>query len=75
MKATSFALAAGAMMFVGAAHATDTSVPFILANYVHAMGITGQGVTVAVIDTGVDYWDFGIANDIAPGGTSIINGV
>jgi subtilisin family serine protease len=38
----------------GAALGTESSVPFINADDVHAQGITGRGVTVAVIDAGGD---------------------
>lgn len=58
-----------------AALATDSSVPFTRANQVHAMGITGQGVTVAVIDTGIYYDQHGLLGSIAPGGISFEGGV
>jgi subtilisin family serine protease len=57
------------------AQAIDTSVPFIQADQVHAQFITGLGVTVAVVDTGIDYTDPGLTFDIAPGGISIVGGV
>lgn len=38
----------------GAALGTESSVPFINADDVHAQGITGRGVTVAVVDAGGD---------------------
>jgi subtilisin family serine protease len=55
--------------------ATDSSVPFIDADAVHAQGITGAGATVAVIDFGVVYGHPGLQDGIAPGGISIIDGV
>lgn len=54
--------------------ATDSSIPFILADLVHADGITGQGVTVAVIDTGIDSTHPGLGGSIAEGGISIVHG-
>ena len=42
------ALSAGAVL------GTESSVPFINADDVHAQGITGRGVTVAVIGAGGD---------------------
>jgi len=56
------------------AFATESSVPFLNADDVHAEGITGLGVTVAVIDTGIYYDHPGLTGSIAPGGVSIING-
>jgi subtilisin family serine protease len=55
--------------------ATDSSVPFIDAPAVHALGITGLDATVAVIDAGVDYSHPGLAGRIALDGISIVNGV
>ncbi len=49
-------------VLANSALATDSSVPFILADLVHAQKITGQGVTVAVIDAGVDYADHGLVD-------------
>jgi subtilisin family serine protease len=56
-------------------HGTDSSVPFIHADQVHAMGITGFGVTVAVVGFGVDYADPWLAGHIADGGVSFVLGV
>jgi subtilisin family serine protease len=53
---------------------TGSSVPFIDADAVHAQGWTGQGVTVAVIDTGIFYNHPGLAGSIAAGGMSWIDG-
>lgn len=53
---------------------TQSSVPFINADDVHAQGITGRGVTVAVIDTGIDYGDHGLIGSTAEGGISILDG-
>jgi len=66
----SLAVALGA----GVARATDSSVPFIRADQVHAMGITGAGVTVAVIDTGIYYDHPGLLGSISDGGISFENG-
>jgi len=45
----------------------DVSVPFINANDVHTLGYTGDGVTVAVIDTGINTGHPDLADDLAPG--------
>jgi subtilisin family serine protease len=50
------------------AHAVDTAIPFIHANDVHALGILGQKVVVAVVDGGVDYGDPYLAGKTASGG-------
>ena len=54
------------------AHPTETSVPFIHADAVHAQGVWGDGVTVAVVDTGVDRLPLG---GRVVGGVTIRNGV
>ena len=51
----------GLAALAASAVATETSVPFILADQVHLQRITGFGVTVAVIDSGVDYGEPGLA--------------
>lgn len=43
---------------------TDISVPALNADDVHAMGITGDGVTVAVLDTGIDTDHPDLSDDI-----------
>lgn len=60
----------GLVALAAPAQAIDTSVPFIQADLVHWQGITGFGVTVAVIDTGVNYAEPGLLFDIAEGGRS-----
>ncbi len=45
----------------------DDSVPFINADDVHALGYTGDGITVAVLDTGIDSDHPDLSDDIAPG--------
>jgi hypothetical protein len=45
----------------------DDSVPFIGADAVHALGFTGDGVTVAVLDTGIDTDHPDLSDDIAAG--------
>lgn len=51
MRSLMTATAVGAALLPGTVLATDSSVPFINADQVHELGITGRGVTVAVIDT------------------------
>ena len=46
----------------------NSSVPFIHADDVHALGFTGEGITVAVIDSGIDSDHPDLIGDIAPGG-------
>jgi hypothetical protein len=45
---------------VSTAPATESSVPHLNADQVRAFAIDGFGVTVAVIDTGVDFSDFAL---------------
>ena len=50
---------------VSPVYAVDTAIPFIQGDDVHALGILGQKVVVAVVDGGVDYADPGLQGDIA----------
>jgi subtilisin family serine protease len=52
----------------------DGSVPFIHADDVHAAGITGRGVTVAVLDSGIDTDHVDLSDDIAPGAWHFLGG-
>ena len=49
-------------------HATlDSSVPYINADNVHNAGITGAGITIAVLDTGIDTDHADLSDNIAAG--------
>ena len=71
---TVLALIVALISFPRLVGATESSVPFIEANLVHNQGFTGQGVTVALIDTGIHYNHPGLAGSIASGGMSWIYG-
>lgn len=58
----------------GSAFGMHSSRSFINADDVHGQGITGLGVTVAVIDCGIYYDHPGLAGSIAPNGASRILG-
>jgi hypothetical protein len=65
----------GSALFALAAFATQSSVPFIKADQVHAQGFTGEGVTVAVLDSGIlSPVPPGLAGKIAAGGISYEGG-
>jgi len=51
----------------------DVSVPFINADQVQALGITGQGITVAVLDTGIDSAHNDLSDNIATGAYHFLN--
>lgn len=51
----------------------EASVPHIGADQVHALGITGQGITVAVLDSGIDTDHPDLADDLAPGAWHSLN--
>lgn len=75
MRWRDLAVALAVLIPAGTVFGTDTSVPFIHADLVHWQGVFGLGVTVAVVDEGVDYYEFDLAGDIAPGGISFPNGL
>jgi len=50
----------------GHAHMTS-SIPFINADDVHSLGYTGDGITVAVLDSGIDKNHADLSDNIAPG--------
>ena len=60
---------------VSTALGTESSVPHLKADQVHALGIDGFGVTVAVIDMGIDYSHPGLAGHIHPDGASFEGGI
>ncbi|HVP10179.1 MAG TPA: S8 family serine peptidase [Phycisphaerae bacterium] len=72
-RAPAIALGLAVWIFACPAHGKH-NIEFIRADQVHAMGITGRGVTVAVIDDGVDYGPWGPVGSIAPGGASFMGG-
>jgi subtilisin family serine protease len=51
---------------IGHGHMTS-SVPFINADDVHSLGYTGDGITVAVLDSGIDKNHADLSDNIAPG--------
>ena len=53
--------------------AADVSVPFINADVVQDMGYTGEGITVAVLDTGIKADHPDLSDDIADGAYTFIN--
>ncbi len=56
----------------GHAH-LNHSVPFIGAGAAHTLGVTGEGVTVAVLDTGIDTDHPDLSDDIAAGAWHFLN--
>jgi subtilisin family serine protease len=58
---------------VGHGHLAQ-SVPFINADDVHVLGYTGQGITVAVLDTGIDSDHPDINDNVASGAYHFLNG-
>ncbi|HPD32582.1 MAG TPA: S8/S53 family peptidase [Phycisphaerae bacterium] len=66
---------AAVSVLTSAAFGMHESRSFINADDVHAQGMSGHGVTVAVIDTGIDYTHPGLSGSIAAGGLSIEGGV
>ena len=52
----------------------DVSVPFIGADQVHALGVTGTDQTVAVLDSGIDTDHPDLADDIAAGAWHFLSG-
>jgi hypothetical protein len=49
------------------------SVPYIHADQAQALGLTGAGVTVAVLDSGIDTDHADLADDLAPGAWHSLN--
>ncbi len=56
----------------GGGHLSE-AVPFIGADVVHASGLTGAGVTVAVLDTGIDTDHPDLSDDVAAGAFHFLN--
>ena len=56
----------------GEAH-LDDSVPFINADDAHILGYTGDGITVAVLDTGIDSDHTDLSDNIAAGWYHFLN--
>lgn len=52
----------------------DVSVPFINADDVHALGYTGEGITVAVLDTGIDSDHPDLSDNVAAGWYHFLDG-
>ena len=50
------------------------SVPFINADDVHDLGVTGEGITVAVLDSGIDTDHPDLSDDIAAGAWHFLDG-
>jgi hypothetical protein len=58
-------------LWATAALGTESSVPHLKADEVHALGFDGFGVTVTVIDTGLDPSHPGLSGHIRPGSDSL----
>ncbi len=71
---TKSAMASVLCILTVSAFGMDTSIPFINADCVHTQGITGHGVTIAVIDCGVDWSHHGLIGNLSPYGATIIGG-
>ena len=74
MKSLIPAIVGAMIVLADPAIATESSVPFILADQVHAERITGWPTIVALIDSGIDLGDPGLSGSIVPG-DSIVHGV
>jgi len=64
---TLISLTIGFCTLAQSVHATDSSVPFINADGLSPLMITGRGITVAVIDTGVDFSQAGLSDNLTFG--------
>ena len=51
----------------------NNSVPFINADQVHNLGVTGQGVTIAVLDTGIDTNHPDMLDNVAAGAFTFLD--